>query len=139
MKAIKEFVYIQREIYYNDNNIPYMAPFWSDDGKTLQIEEEQYDAWFNTDAMDMLLKKFETITKVKEVKHFDKDIRMLGGDKLPDWYYDVYNIIIARAGAERWFQLIENSIIVPIPPDNDHKKLANDIQTELDKVGKQKS
>lgn len=137
MKVIKEFVYIQSNIYYNDNNFPYMAPFWSDDGKTLQIEEAQYDEWAKTDAIKLLMTKFENIVKVKEVKHFDSDVRMRGGDKLPDWYYDVYNTIWSRACAERWYQLIPDNIIVPVPSDHDNSKLAKDIQDELNKINPQ--
>lgn len=92
MKAVKEIIYIRHNTYFNDNNISYLAPFWSDDdGKTLQIEEEQYDAWSQTDALELLSKEFETITRVKEVQHFPKD--ELGCD-LPDWYYKVYNTIL---------------------------------------------
>ena len=74
MKAVKEIIYIRHNTYFNDNNISYLAPFWSDDdGKTLQIEEEQYDALSQTDALELLSKEFETITRVKEVQHFPKD------------------------------------------------------------------
>lgn len=131
-KAIKEFVYNKYTTYYNDNNLAYMAPFWSDDGKVLDIEEEQYDAWDKTDALDMLRDKFETINRVKEVKHLSKD--MLNAD-LPDWYYMVYNTILSRASADRWFYLIDDGFILPIPKKDDGEvdrtQLSNDINAKL--------
>lgn len=135
MKATKEFVYIQSNIYYNDNNIPYLAPFWSEDGKTLELEAEQYDAWCQTDAMKLLSSQFDNIVKVKEVKHLPKDMLIA---EAPDWYFKVYNTILSRAYAERWFQLIPDAIVVPIPFNNDTTdttKLAHDIQEAIDKSG----
>lgn len=44
MDPIKEVIYTQGEIYFNDNNLAHLAPFWSDDGNTLLLLEEQYDA-----------------------------------------------------------------------------------------------
>ncbi len=133
--AIKEFLYYKYNVYYNDNNLAYMAPFWSEDGKILEIEEEQYDAWTATDALDMLKSKFEVINRVKEVKHFSKD--MLGA-YLPDWYYDVYNTILSRATADRWFHLIDGGFVVPISKTEndevDRKKLGKDIQDKLDAI-----
>jgi hypothetical protein len=135
MKATKEFVYIQSNIYYNDNNIPYLAPFWSEDGKTLEVEEEQYDAWCQTDAIELLSSQFDNIIKVKEVKHLPKDMLIA---EAPDWYFKVYNTILSRAYAERWFQLIPDAIVVPIPSNNDTTdttKLAHDIQEAIEKSG----
>lgn len=133
--AIKEFLYYKYNTYYNDNNIPYLAPFWSEDGKTLDIEEEQYDAWAATDALDMLKEKFEVINRVKEVKHFDKD--KLSAD-LPDWYYTVYNTILSRATVDRWFNLIDGGFVIPIPMTDkdevDRRQLGKDIQAKLDTI-----
>lgn len=138
MNAIKEFVYIQSNIYYNDNNIPYLAPFWSEDGRTLEIEEAQYDAWMKSDAMDLLTTEF-SVVRAKTVKKFPKDT--LGAD-LPDWYYKVYNAILSRAYAERWYHLIPDAIVVEIPsqnPDSDatkaHPELAKKIQQAMNESG----
>jgi hypothetical protein len=134
-KAIKEFVYIRYTRYYNDNNIAYLATFWSEDGKVLNIEEEQYDAWADTDALDMLKVEFDVINRVKDVKHFPKD--MLNVD-LPDWYYKVYNTILSRATADRWIQLINDGFVVPIPKTEndevDRTQLSKDIQSVLDTI-----
>lgn len=134
-KAIKEFVYYKYTTYYNDNNISYLAPFWSEDGKVLDIEEGQYDAWNETDSLDMLKEKFDIINRVKEVKHFSKDI--LYGD-LPDWYYTVYNTILSRSTADRWFHLIDGGFVIPIPKTDEDKvdrtKLSKDIQLALDAI-----
>ena len=134
MEPIKELVYTQENIYFNDKNLEYLAPFWSDDGETLLILEEQYDGWSKTDALELLQKEFKKIEKVKTVKHLSKNI--LESEK-PGWYYKVYNTILKRTEVNRWFHLIDKSMIVPI--DNNLSNLAKNIEEALDKVNEDKS
>ena len=130
LKAVKEFIYIRSINYYNDNNLSHLAPFWSEDGKVLEIEQEQYDAWSETDALDMLKEQFDTINRVEKVKRFSEETF----SDLPNWYYKVYSTILCRASADRWFHLIDDAIIVKIPENKDNTKLAKDIQTALDSI-----
>jgi hypothetical protein len=82
-----------------------MAPFWFDD-KNLEIEEEQYDDWEKSDGLKLLSEHFEHIIRVKKVKHFDINT------DLPDWYYKVYNTILDRSNAERWFKVIPDAFVL---------------------------
>lgn len=129
MDPIKEVIYIQREIYFNDNNLGHLAPFWSDDGNTLLLLEEQYDAWNKTDALELLQKEFEHIERVKTIKHLPENI--FESEK-PDWYYKVYNTILKRTEVTRWYHLINNAMIVPI--NNNLTILARNIQKALDTI-----
>lgn len=115
----KRIVYIHRDPWYNDGNHPDMAPFWSpDDGKTLWVEQEQYDAWAKTDALDLIRGQgYDTIEPKKTVPHLLSDSDLDSGDP-PEWFYAVYRAINSRGNARRWWSLVEGGALVPLAADD---------------------
>ena len=129
MDPIKEIVYTQTCSSFNETNLEYLAPFWSDDGQTLLVLEEQYDGWAKTDALALLKKQFKNIERVQDIKHLPKDIYE---SDTPEWYYKVYNTILKRTEVNRWYHLIDGAMIASV--DIDMGILAKNIQEVLDKV-----
>jgi hypothetical protein len=111
-RCITKRRYLKRYQWYNSNNHLDMAPFYSIDGKILLVKSEQYQAWKQTDALNLLREKFEEVREVRK----GWEVPTLSGDvaDAPQWFWDVYQTLIKRANAQRWFSCIPKSSIIPI-------------------------
>lgn len=108
-------------MWYNDNNLHYMAPFWSQDGSVLIVEAQQYDAWAQTDGLEILNEHFKEIVRSDEdVPKFPKET--LRSD-VPEWYYKVYHAIINRSAPERWYHAIPDAELIVLDDDLVHRLL----------------
>lgn len=109
---IKEYAYIQRLLWYNDNNICYLAPFWYN-GATLEIKTHFYNYWNSNDTIKRLEKNgFKCVRVDKTSGSFDS---LTFNSDIPDWYWKVYHICLQRSDASQWYHLIPNAHIVYIP------------------------
>lgn len=137
MKAIKKSKYIGRVAWINTNNHPCLAPFCSpDDGATLEILRPTYDAWAGTDAVDLLAAKFTTILPVDALS---KKLTATNTyeETPPDWFWEVYHCLLARANAKRWGGCIKNSGVIPLTDEQCAELFAeNDPQKAVASVEK---
>lgn len=113
--TVKKRYVANRIEWFNDNNNYDMAPFSSPDGRTLQVETPQYMAWAQSDGLDLLKGHFETIVQVDTVDRLPASITP---NDVPTWYWTVYDTIISRANAHRWYQCLPGAHIVWLDPSD---------------------
>lgn len=125
MATVKRRFVTKRTEWFNDNNHANKAPFYSpDNGRTLLIEPRLFQAWSQTDAIDLLRAKFDHVTASDAIVQLDcTDI-----EQAPEWFWTVYRTILARANACRWVQCIPGAHVIMLDTDTCHKLAAEYIE-----------
>ena len=106
-KAVKK--YVRRSMWYNDNNICQLAPFWLREGNVLEIKKEYYNYWSQNDNIELLEAAGFTCICVDQLSGgFPPDTF---SSDLPEWYWKVYKTCGDRADASRWYHLLPDTIL----------------------------
>lgn len=102
MAAVRKVRYVHEDGFdaFNDTNNPCLAPFTLVEPNILEIEPAQYDAWVETDGLELLAPHF---TEVRRAEGKVPRLALDKSDAWPEWYDKVYRVMMGRANASRWW------------------------------------